>query len=93
MRKPWILIALLALAPLTMAPSCSGSDKFRNQQNLLGVVELGPSRSSRRALAATTSTSAEMANGPFEKINQEPVLGGTRLMVPMLDPAKSTSSA
>lgn len=88
MRKAWFIITVLALAPLTMASSCSGGDKFRNQRNLLGVVELGPFPKQAAGVGGYNLYFAEKAEGPFEKINQEPVLGATRLMVPMLDPGR-----
>jgi hypothetical protein len=86
MRKKWMLLSLLALAPLAMAPSCSGADKFRNQSNLMGVVELGPFPKQSPGVGGYNLYFAKKADGPFEKINEEPVAGGTRLMVPMLDP-------
>jgi hypothetical protein len=88
MRKAWTLVGLLALSPLLMAPSCSGADRFRNQKNLLGVVELGPFPKQAAGVGGYNLYFAEKAEGPFEKINQEPVLGQTRLMVPYLDPGK-----
>jgi hypothetical protein len=88
MRTRWTLIALLALTPLAIAPSCSTADKFRNQRDLLGVVELGPFPKQAAGVGGYNLYFSQKPDGPFEKINQEPVLGGTRLMVPMLNPGQ-----
>jgi len=88
MRIRWILTGLLALSPLMMAPSCSGADKFRNQRDLMGVVELGPFPKQAAGVGGYNLYFGQKPEGSFEKINQEPVAGGTRLMVPMLDIGK-----
>lgn len=88
MKRPWILAGLLALAPLVVAPSCSGADKFRTSRNLLGVVELGPFPKQAQGVGGYNLYFSEAKDGRFEKINDVPVLGGSRLMVPYLDPGK-----
>lgn len=89
MTKRWTLLGLLALAPLLLAPSCSGADKFRNSKNLLGVVELGPFPKQAAGVGGyNLYISQKSATGPFEKINDAPVLGGSRLMVPYLNPGQ-----
>lgn len=88
MTKRWTLLGLLALTPLLLAPSCSGADKFRNSKNLLAVVELGPFPKQAPGVGGYNLYLSEKSAGPFEKINDAPVLGGSRLMVPYLNPGE-----
>jgi hypothetical protein len=86
-QRLWIL-ALLASAPLLLAPSCGGADKFRTQKDLLGVVELGPFPKQSAGVGGYNLYLGETKEGPFEKINDTPVLGYSRLMVPYLNPGQ-----
>lgn len=85
MSKRWIVLGLLALSPLIAASSCGGADKFRSSRNLLGVVELGPFPKQAQGVGGYNLFIADTKEGPFEKINDTPVLGGSRLMVPYLN--------
>lgn len=85
MRQRWFLAALLMAAPLILAPSCGGADKFRVQRDLLGVVELGPFPKQAPGVGGYNLYISEKKDGPFEKINDTPVLGSSRLMVPYLN--------
>lgn len=85
MQKRWILAGLLALSPLVVASSCGGADKFRTSKNLLAVVELGPFPKLAAGVGGYNLYISEQPAGPFEKINDTPVLGGSRLMVPYLN--------
>lgn len=87
-KKATLLLSLL-LAPLLLGSSCGGADKFRTSRNLLGVVELGPFPKQSPGVGGYNLYLSEKKEGPFEKINSEPVLGFTRLMVPYLNPGQS----
>jgi hypothetical protein len=88
MTRRWILLGLLALGPLMLAPSCAEADKFRYTKNLMGVVELGPFPPQAEGVGGYNLYFSEKKDGPFEKINPEPVAGGSRLMVPYLNPGQ-----
>lgn len=88
MSTRWILLGLLALAPLVAASSCSGADKFRTSRNLLGVVELGPFPKQAQGVGGYNLYLSDTKDGRFEKINDTPVKGGSRLMVPYLNPGQ-----
>jgi hypothetical protein len=88
MTNRWIILALLACTPWLLGQSCSGTDRYRKSQNLMGVVELGPFPKMAAGVGGYNLYIAKAMDGPFEKINDTPVLGGTRLMVPYLDPGK-----
>jgi hypothetical protein len=89
MTRAWIAAGLLALAPLLIAPSCGGADKFRNQRNMLGVIELGPFPKQAPGVGGYNLYMGKTKEGDFEKLNLDgPVLGHSRLMVPMLEPGK-----
>ena len=89
MRARWMLLSALLVAPLLMGGSCADGDKFRNSKNLLGVVELGPFPKQAAGVGGYNLYIAKAKDGPFDKINDQPVLGYTRLMVPYLDPGKA----
>lgn len=88
MTLRWTLCALMALGPLLIAPSCGGADLYRKNRNLMGVVELGPFPALPQGVGGYNLYLATKADGPFEKINPQPVLGGSRLMVPYLNPGQ-----
>lgn len=79
------LCLALVLSPLLMGGACTGADKFRSSRNLLGVVELGPFPKQGPGVGGYNLYLSEKKDGPFEKINSEPVLGFSRLMVPYLN--------
>jgi hypothetical protein len=83
-----ILIALLS-APLLMGVSCADGDKYRTGKNLLGVVKLGPFPKQSAGVGGYNLYIAKAKEGPFEKINEVPVLGLTSLMVPQLNPGQN----
>jgi hypothetical protein len=87
-KKAGFLLALI-LSPLLLGMSCGGADKFRTSRNLLGVVELGPFPKQSQGVGGYNLYLSEKKEGPFEKINTEPVLGFSRLMVPYLNPGQS----
>lgn len=89
MRARWILLSALLAAPLLMGGSCVEGDKFRSGQNLLGVVELGPFPRQPVGVGGYNLYIAKSKDGPFEKINDQPVLGYSRLMVPYLNPGQA----
>ncbi len=87
MMKRWLLIVVL-LAPWLGGASCGGADKFRNSKGLLGVVELGPFPKQAAGVGGYNLYMAKQADGEFEKINDQAVTGGSKIMVPMLLPGK-----
>jgi len=87
-KKSALLFALV-LTPLLMGGACTGADKFRTSRNLLGVVELGPFPKQGPGVGGYNLYLSEKKDGPFEKINSEPVLGFSRLMVPYLNPGQA----
>jgi hypothetical protein len=72
-----------------MGGSCADGDKYRTSKNLLGVVELGPFPKQGPGVGGYNLYISKSKDGPFDKINDQPVLGYTRLMVPYLDPDKA----
>ena len=89
MRARWIFLSALLAAPLLMGGSCVEGDKFSAGVNLLGVVELGPFPKQSVGVGGYNLYIAHSQNGPFEKINDQPVLGYSRLMVPYLNPGQA----
>jgi hypothetical protein len=83
-----MFLAALLVAPLLMGVSCADGDKYRNGKNLLGVVELGPFPKQAAGVGGYNLYIAKAKDGPFERINDQPVLGLTRLMVPYLTPGQ-----
>jgi hypothetical protein len=88
MKKLFIAFAFLGLLPFTLGVSCSNADKFRTGANLMGVVQMGPFPKLAPKVGGYNLYIAKSKDGPFDKINDEPILGGARLMVPYLDPGK-----
>lgn len=88
MKKRWLGIMLLCLAPLLSAVSCQNTDTYRNGSNMLGVVQLGPFPKQSVWVGGYNLYLSESPTGPFQKINSEPVLGFSSLMVPYLKPGK-----
>jgi hypothetical protein len=86
MRLKWILAALLLAQPFLMGGSCAEGDKFRTGKDLLGVVALGPFPKQPAGVGGYNLYIAKAQAGPWERINDQPVLGFTRLMVPYLTP-------
>ena len=82
------LIALLLLSPWLGGATCGGADKFRTSKGLLGVVELGPFPKQGPGVAGYNLYMSEKKDSGFEKINDEPVSGLSKLMVPMLNPGQ-----
>lgn len=87
MLKRAALILCLA-APFIGGASCDKKDAFRSSKDYLGVVELGPFPKQGPGVGGYNLYLSESKDGPFEKINETPVLGYSKLMVPMLDPGK-----
>jgi hypothetical protein len=88
MKQRWFAILCVALLPCLLGVSCAGSDKFRGGGNMLGIVQLGPFPKQSAAIGGYNLYLSETKDGPFDKINTEPVLGGSRLMVPYLKPGQ-----
>jgi hypothetical protein len=80
-----LLIFLLLLSPWLGGATCGGADKFRSAKGLLGVVELGPFPKQAPGVGGYNLYISEKKEGPFDKINDEPVAGFTKIMVPMLN--------
>lgn len=90
MRLRWIsLFVMLAATPWVMGDSCAAGDKYRASKNLLGVVELGPFPKQAANVGGYNLYISPKKEGPFERINDQPVLGLTRLMVPYLTPGQA----
>jgi len=89
MRLKWILAALLVAQPFVMGVSCASGDKFRSGKDLLGVVALGPFPKQAAGVGGYNLYIAKQQKGPFDKVNDQPVLGFTRLMVPYLTPEQT----
>ncbi len=89
MRKSLLALALACLAPLVLAGSCSTVDANRNGANMLGIVKLGPFPRQPAWCAGYNLYFSDSVKGPFQKINTEPVLGYSNLMVPYLKPGKT----
>ena len=88
MSKRWLCLALLAVLPWMLGASCSNGNKFRSGANLMGVVQMGPFPKLAPKVGGYNLYIAKTKDGPFDKINDEPIVGGARLMVPYLDPGK-----
>ncbi|MGH7441912.1 MAG: hypothetical protein ACREKE_04475 [bacterium] len=88
-KKCWMALALVCLAPLFLG-ACSSMNN--TGPNLLGVVKLGPfpkqpSWASGYNLYFNDKLNRQYKG--FQKINDEPILGGTSLMVPYLKTGKT----
>jgi hypothetical protein len=83
------MILLVLLSPWLAGASCDGADKFRNSKNFLGVVELGPFPKQAPTVGGYNLYMSEKPGGPFEKVSDQPVLGYSKIMVPMLNPGQS----
>jgi hypothetical protein len=79
------LVFVLLLSPFLGGATCGGADKFRTSKDLLGVVELGPFPKQGPGVGGYNLYLSESKTGPFEKINAEPVLGYSKIMVPRLN--------
>jgi hypothetical protein len=88
MKKQWMAFALLCLAPMLSGVSCQTKDTFSGGSNMLGVVKLGPFPAQRAGVGGYNLYLSEVRTGPFEKINTDPVLGYSSLMVPYLKPGQ-----
>ena len=82
------LIFLLLIAPFLGGASCDKKDAFRSQKDYLGVVELGPFPKQGPGVGGYNLYMADKKDGNFERINDTPVLGYSKLMVPMLNPGQ-----
>jgi hypothetical protein len=88
MKKSWMALALLAILPWMLGGSCAETDKFRASKDLMGIVQLGPFPRLAPRVGGYNLYLAQSKDGPFDKINSDPILGGARLMVPYLVPGK-----
>ena len=88
MKKQWIAFALLCLAPILAGVSCQTKDTYSGGNNMLGVVKLGPFPAQRTGVGGYNLYLSSARTGPFEKINTDPVLGYSSLMVPYLNPGQ-----
>jgi hypothetical protein len=84
MKRQWIAFALLCLAPILAGVSCQTKDTFSGGNNMLGVVKLGPFPRQGPGVGGYNLYLSDKTAGPFQKINTDPVLGYTSLMVPYL---------
>lgn len=82
------LVLLLLLSPWLGGAACSKGDLHKTGKDYLGVVELGPFPKQGPGVGGYNLYLAEKKEGPFTKINEEPVLGFSKLMVPMLNPGQ-----
>lgn len=82
------LIFLLLLSPWLGGASCDKKDAFRTTKDLMGVVELGPFPKQAAGVGGYNLYLGETKDGKFEKINDAPVEGLTKIMVPMLNPGQ-----
>ncbi|HTB21881.1 MAG TPA: fibronectin type III domain-containing protein [bacterium] len=84
MKQRWMGIVLLCLAATLACTACSSASAFRGGNNMQGVVKLGPFPKQAASVAGYNLYLSENPGGPFQKINDEPVLGYSSLMVPYL---------
>src|SRR5437868_6647507 len=82
------LVIMLLLAPWLGGASCDKKDAFRAGKDLMGVVELGPFPKQGPGVGGYNLYMSEKKDKDFDKINDAPVAGQSKIMVPMLDPGK-----
>jgi hypothetical protein len=83
-----VLVLMVLLAPWLGGASCDGADKFRNSKNFLGVVELGPFPKQGPTVGGYNLYMSEKREGPYALVSEQPVLGYSKIMVPMLNPGQ-----
>ena len=88
MKKYWVW-AWLGLAPLVAGVSCQNRDTYRGGADMQGVVKLGPFPAQGARVGGYNLYLAAAPAGPFKKINDEPISGGSSLMVPYLKPGQT----
>lgn len=82
------LVLLVLVAPFLGGATCDKGNAYRSQKDYLGVVELGPFPKQSAGVAGYNLYMADKKDGNFERINDTPVVGGAKLMVPMLNPGQ-----
>jgi len=88
MKQTRFAIFMVVLAAWAFVASCANPGKFRGGPDLMGVVEMGPFPKQSAGVGGYNLYISESKDGPYEKANTDPILGGTRLMVPYLVPDK-----